>query len=271
MTSFQRIVRDVANLLAILLVAGIFISTASLLFLITGGFSLKDHIVEQQQNVDFSQSYSSVEEIEIDIASASLNVVVGSELKVETNDNSISVKQKKNKLKVEENAEILSFFDDTVITLYLPADVYYKEFEIETGSGAVSIESLNCQKLGIDLGAGKTSINNLNVTDKAEIDAGTGKIQIDNCKINNLDFDLGVGKGTLNGTLTGKNRIDVGVGDFVFTSQAPMSAYTIDASTGLGEFTVGSETITDDRTFGSGETSLRVSGGVGNVKIEFAQ
>ncbi|MBQ8502779.1 MAG: DUF4097 family beta strand repeat protein [Clostridia bacterium] len=271
MTSFQRRIRDLANLFAIILIVGIFTGVAGLLFVITGGMSIKNHVVEQQQNIEFSEVYEGIEEFEIDLASAELIIASGDELRVETNDSSISIKQKKNKLKIEENGKFLSVFDDTSVILYLPSDAVYEKFNLQSGAGSVSIDKLTSKKMNIEVGAGEATAQYLQAITSADIEVGTGEIYITDGDFNNLKFEVGVGEGYLKGDLTGKNEIEVGIGELVFTANSPISEYTVEAETGIGSFTIGSEIITDNCTIGNGANIIEVNGGIGSIKVDFAQ
>lgn len=271
MTSFQRIIRDLANLFAIMLIAGIFVGSAGLMFVITGGVSVKNYVVEQQQNIDFSESYEGIDEIKIELASADLIIRTGAELRVETNDGSIKTKAKKNELKIEEKGKTLSLFDDTTVILYLPDGKYYDKIEIEAGAGSVNIEKLLSKKLELDIGAGETAAQYINVTSSAEIDLGTGSFNIVDADINNLSLDVGVGKSYIGGDYTGRSKIDVGIGEFVLKTKSPLSSYTVKAETGIGEFTVGADRINGECTIGTGDNILEVSGGIGKVDVDFSE
>ncbi len=271
MTSFQRVIRDLANIFAVMLIAGIFIGAAGLMFLVTGGVSIKNYVVEQQQNIDFSQTYENIDEIKIELASSHLLIRSGDELKVETNDGSIKTKVKKDTLKIEEKSKTLSLFDDTTVTVYLPDGKYFDKIEIEAGAGSVNIEKLLSKKLELDIGAGETAAQYINVTNNAEIDLGTGSFNIDAADITNLKFDVGVGKSYISGDFTGRSKIDVGIGELILKTKSPLSNYTVKAETGIGEFTVGDDRINGECTIGAGDNILEVSGGIGKVEIDFGE
>ena len=219
------------------------------MLVVTGGVSIKNYVVEQQQNVDFSQTYENIDEIKIELASSHLLIRSGDELKVETNDGSIKTKVKKDTLRIEENGKILSLFDDTTVILYLPEGKYFDKINIEAGAGSVNIEKLLSKKLELDIGAGETTAQYINVLNNAEIDLGTGSFNVDDSDINNLSLDIGVGKCRFNGDFTGRSKIDVGI----------------------GEFTVGNDRINGECTIGTGDNVLEVSGGIGKVEIGFAE
>lgn len=271
MTSFQRVIRDLANIFAIMLIAGIFIGSAGLMLVVTGGVSIKNYVVEQQQNIDFSQTYENIDEIKIELASSHLIIRSGNELKVETNDGSIKTKVKKDTLRIEENGKILSLFDDTTVILYLPDGKYFDKIDIEAGAGSVNIEKLLSKKLELDIGAGETAAQYINVLNNAEIDLGTGSFNVDDSDINNLSLDIGVGKCHINGDFTGRSKIDVGIGEFIMNTKSPISSYTVNAETGIGDFTVGNDRINGECTIGTGDNVLDVSGGIGKVEIGFAE
>ena len=95
-----------------------------------------------------------------------------------------------------------------------------------------------------------------------------GKTEIKSCEINNLKANLGVGTFDLNGKLTGKSKVDSGVGAININLIDNLENYTIDVSKGLGSVTLDGKKLEMDRIYGTGENYLSVDGGVGEIKID---
>ncbi len=69
------------------------------------------------------------------------------------------------------------------------------------------------------------------------------------------------------GQLTGKSKIDSGIGAVNIDLMDNKSNYTIDISKGLGNVTIDGQKVETDRVYGSGLNYLEVNGGIGEIKI----
>ena len=87
--------------------------------------------------------------------------------------------------------------------------------------------------------------------------------------INNLDLDIGMGETNLTAKLKGKSDIDAGVGNVNITLLGNKEDYKIDIDKGLGNINIDEDSFDVDGTYGTGETFIKVDGGVGNIKVDF--
>ena len=143
------------------------------------------------------------------------------------------------------------------------------ETKIQTGAGKINIEKLNTQSLYLELGAGDVYIENVIATGETKIDGGVGKTELKSCEINNLKANLGMGEFTFSGKLTGKSKIDSGVGAINIDLIDNKNNYKIDVSKGLGNVTLDGQKLETDRVYGIGENYLDIDGGIGEIKIDF--
>ena len=101
--------------------------------------------------------------------------------------------------------------------------------------------------------------------------AEPGKTELNSCEINNLKANLGIGEFVFSGKLTGKNKIDSGIGAIKISLMDNKNNYTINVSKGLGSVTLDGQKLEMDRVYGTGENYLDIDGGIGEIKIEFKE
>lgn len=156
------------------------------------------------------------------------------------------------------------------LIIYIPEDmIAIDETKIQTGAGKINIEKLNTQSLYLELGAGDVYIENVIATGETKIDGGVGKTELKSCEINNLKANLGMGEFTFSGKLTGKSKIDSGVGAINIDLIDNKNNYKIGVNKGLGNVTLDGQKLETDRVYGIGENYLDIDGGIGEIKIDF--
>ena len=111
----------------------------------------------------------------------------------------------------------------------------------------------------------------LSAKTRIDADLGAGNFRLASGYLCMPDFDLGVGKTALTATMIGEGDFDCGVGDLALTVYGAPSSYTVYANRGIGHFSVDGESVSDGDVIGSGENTLRISGGIGNVDVSFLQ
>lgn len=206
--------------------------------------------------------------LDIDVSSSNIIIKKGDTFKAESNNKYISSRQDKNKLYItEKNHNWLN--DNNNLIIYIPADYVMDNVLIDSGAGKVNIEALSTKELYLNLGAGKVSINNLNVLEKTKIDGGAGDIIIDALEVHNLDLNMGIGKLSFNSKLIGKNKIDCGIGKMELFLIGTLDDYEITLDKGLGKATLDEINMKDNNTYGMGINKIDIDGGVGNIDINF--
>lgn len=276
MTSAQKIIKYLATAFAVFLIVTIISS------ILSGGYALLSvfGLIHTNKNIvtaDLKVISSEIEEVstlQIDLAYTNLDIKTGDNFKVETNNSKITYTNDNDSIKIkEENRNWLNNNNkESNLIIYIPEDmVAIDEIKVETGAGKINIEKLNTQGLYFELGAGDVYIENLIASSEAKIDGGVGKIELKSCEINNLKANLGMGEFTFSGKLTGKSKIDSGVGAINMDLMYNKKNYTIDVSKGIGNVTLDRQKIETDRVYGTGENHLKIDGGIGEIKIEFKE
>lgn len=206
--------------------------------------------------------------LDIDVLGSNIIIKQGDIFKAETNNKYIKTKQDKNKLYITENRH--NWFhnsNNSELIIYVPDNFVFDGVSLETGAGKVNVERLTTKQLYFNLGAGKVEINNLMALEDAEIDGGAGEISIDAIDINDLDLDMGMGKLSLKSKLTGKNKIDSGLGELNLSIIGSLEDYEITLDKGIGSATLDGKPMSNEFTYGSGINKLDIDGGVGSINI----
>lgn len=274
MTSEQKTIKNLAIALAWVLVIMIIVSAVSAVTGILGLLSLLDRkdTVISGELVSAQFDPDEIDSLSIDLRATEFEIVTGDTLKVDTTNNRISVRQSGKKLIIEEREQKL--FEDneaTKTTVYLPADKEFKELELDTGAGSVTVEKISVEKLELDLGAGEVVINEMTVSGSADIDGGVGRFELRGGSISDLDLDLGVGKTEISASLTGRADIDTGIGNFDLELIGNRDDYKIQANKGLGSFSIDGTSVTDGQTIGNGTNIIQIDTGIGSANVTFAE
>ncbi len=270
MTSVQKIIKYLAMALAIFLcvniIGGIITAVAGVSLFLSD--KENDAIGEMQvYPID-----SEISSLSIDLSAAELKIKTADNFSVESNHKYISVKEDNGQLCIDETKMPFSVLSKGVtVILNVPEDFVFDDATIETGAGKVEIEALSADVLNLSLGAGEAKINNLTANARADIDGGAGALTVDGGLLNNLDLEMGVGELNLRSRVEGESSIDYGVGETNLTLIGSKSDYKIELDKGIGEAKLEGESMNDDSVYGSGLNFIEIDGGVGSIKIEFAE
>lgn len=274
MTTAQKVIKYLATAFAVFLIITIISA------ILSGGYALlsalglihtNNDIVTENLKV-ISKEVKEVTTLKIDLAYTNLDIKTGDDFKVETNNSKITFEENNGSVKIkEENRNWLNNNNmSSNLIIYIPEDmIAIDETKIQTGAGKINIEKLNTQSLYLELGAGDVYIENVIATGETKIDGGVGKTELKSCEINNLKANLGMGEFTFSGKLTGKSKIDSGVGAINIDLIDNKNNYKIDVSKGLGNVTLDGQKLEVDRVYGIGENYLDIDGGIGEIKIDF--
>ncbi|KSV59724.1 DUF4097 family beta strand repeat-containing protein [Acetivibrio ethanolgignens] len=261
--------------------------------LITDSFDSSNKNRGRYTATDFSDrelSFSGIQNIKLDasIYSVYLKKDDVNEIQVELHNvyNGYIVKQDGNTLILEEpnsfrNFSLNNLFDlldnankqrNASIHITVPQDFTAKEVELNGGVGNIELEKLAMEHLDIDAGVG--DIKGFQVTaSSADIDGGTGNIKFTSSAFGNAEIDSGVGNVIFSGTLQGHTSINCGVGNTELSLSDSRENYYLSLEKGLGTMTLNGNKIKFDDTYTENPGapySLEVSGGVGNITIDFA-
>ena len=264
MTSAQRVIKAIAIGFAIFLIVLIFSSILIGLSMVGHIFGLY-HDVSKELTVVLETDYA-VSNLEIDVSTANLELVLGSRLMVSSTDSNVRAYIENGTLYVEEDD--FDWFDTINDQVIVQVPTEYLDFvSIDAGAGKVSLSSLKFSKLDLSLGAGNVSLRSVIVTDEVEMDGGAGKVTIEDASFHNFSYDGGVGEFEFTGTLTGFNDLDSGIGTMTLHLNDSEEEYTFILSTGIGSVSLNQKECSSG-TYGSGPTNIQVDGGIGSIAVE---
>lgn len=266
MKNAHRIVKIFAYVLAALIVAGIIGGVASLF---SGGFSLGYSFSGSKTNAEdiFEGDEASI--LYIEIGASKVTVREGDILSGVTDNEYITVETRGNKLVAVEGKHTTVNSDETYLDITVPTGMTFEKIVIKTGAGVVEAKALSCDDFELTLGAGKVTIDHLEVYDEADIEGGAGEFAVKDGNIRGLDAEMGVGKASIRAMLSGENDIESGIGELELILLGNRDDYKVKASTGIGEFRLDGDIITGSKTVGDGENTVTVDSGIGSVKVVF--
>lgn len=271
MTSAQKVIKYIAIAFAIFLIVTIISSVLTAFYGVSYFLGLrKEETVITEDMVGTSFLNKNTDDLEIDVKFTNLIIKTGEELKFETNNRNIICTQNNNDMEItEKEHNWFSKSNQGDLIIYIPDDMEFEKVKINAGAGKVNIQNLETKKLEIELGAGETLIQNINVSKECNIEGGAGSIEVLNGTINDLDLDIGVGKLDLNAILTGKTKVNAGIGNLSIKVPQSKEKYEIKVDKGIGSIKIDGKEVQNGAIYGDGENSIDVNGGIGNIDIKF--
>ena len=271
MTSAQKIIKYLALCLATFLMFLIISSLLGVFYSVSKILDVqKDNEVTMDKMSTVNFKTDDISSLDINLLFTNLIIKQGDVLHVETNNEKVHFDEENNSLKIKEDSRSwLSQNNNGNLILYLPENSQFKTVKIQAGAGKIQIENLVTDSLSLELGAGETSIQRLNVSENCKIESGAGKVSLLDGRIKNLDLDLGVGKFELTSSLLGSNKINAGIGSLELNLLGNKKDYLIKADKGIGAIHVDESVVSDDSTVGTGENTIKIDGGIGNIDVSF--
>ena len=271
MTTAQKIIKYLALAFAAFLVVSIISGILGAIYALSGilGLQKEDKPIKETMNmINFENS--EVATLDIDVAYTNLIIKKGDFLIAETNNKDINCKQNNQNLQIKEKQNSLfSGNDKGDLVVYIPENLEFEKVKINAGAGKIQIENLNTKNLYLELGAGETIIEKLDVTEECKIESGAGKVNILSGTINELNLDMGVGKFEVTAAIIGNSKINAGIGELELNIQDNKENYAIKAEKGIGTIKIDGKEVSDDVTYGNGKNTIKIDGGIGNINVDF--
>lgn len=287
MSSFQKTIKYIAIAFAVFLAVTIVSVIANVVFGIVsvvsggieGGFSNDNN----KKSMDFSKNFTEVKSLDIENSTGKLIIKTGESFRVEAENVSgdfVAKVSSNGTLTVSDDGKDVNFlwFDfnginnpNSKITVYLPSDFVAEDAKINTGAGTVQVEGLHADYIMISAGAGNISGNDI-VAEKVKIDGGVGEVTLKDVNFSDADFNCGVGNLDIQGRLEGKSKIDCGVGEVELDLIGNVDDYDLDIDSGIGTIRLNGDKISDEYNIDTdAPNSIKIDGGVGNVKINIEE
>lgn len=279
MTTMYKVVKACAIALSALIILSIASAICSAIVAMAGIDYISDFFEADNRERKFQEDTIDIETVQ------NLNVESGiGEFVIETSEEfkvvaenvskNYSCKVENGTLKViDKTKNVFKFNDKSApkITVYIPESFYFDTVNLDLGVGETNISSLKADRIDIDCGAGELNVDYLEAREKISIDGGVGEFTIKDSVMNDLDFDAGVGESNITAKLTGKCEIDTGVGQTIIKLvDFDESKGKITTNKGIGEIRVNGGSAKSEDSFGNGnEDIIKISGGVGEIKLEY--
>lgn len=272
MTTAQKIIKLVANAFAIFLIVAIISGLLSAGFSILGAIGVidnKNELLEDLKTIS-ENNIDEISSLKLDLKSSNLQIKTGEKFEVKTNNPSTEYTNTNGNIKIQDNNAKWHFGNNELATIiiYLPENKTLDEITMNIGAGTISSDTLEVQNLSLDLGAGNITIENLIVSKNAKINGGAGNININSGKISNVDLDLGIGETNIKADITGKSKIDTGIGTLNLYLMSAQENYKLHIDKGVGHVKFNNDIISDDTDIGNGDNYIKINGGIGDIKIE---
>lgn len=158
-----------------------------------------------------------------------------------------------------------------VIRIEVPEQHIFENISLATGASEIHAESLTAHTLSLKMGAGEFHVKECNVSDHATIESGAGEVHVGTGNIHNLNISSGAGEIHIQAALTGDSHITAGVGEIHLQLLGNPDDYSATISKGLGRICVSGFSSGNGMTYGSGPNHIKVSGGVGEICVNFPE
>lgn len=264
MNSLQKSIKIIAICFAVFIITNI---VSAILF----GVSLFINIISPNKNTkEYTNTYSFIENIDIEIGATNLTIKEGAEFKLVVNNVPRSFKEtyQNNTLKIKENNRWFYQKKASNIILYIPKEHILSEIIINSGAGKVKLDEISATYFNINQGAGTVAINN-SYFNNTIINGGVGEFIVDNSVLSNLDLNTGVGNVVINSEITGDSKIDSGIGK-VNLNLNNKEEYKLNITKGIGSVYIDKIKEPNDTVYGTGKNNIIIESGIGEININFS-
>ena len=147
--------------------------------------------------------------------------------------------------------------EDT-ITLTFPKGLELEQMEVESGLGSIEVQDVTAQQIEVSGGMGDFDATGINAAQRLYVDAGMGDVDISGSF--GGEVELNCGMGSVNLEVQGASREDFDYDLDVGMDSLSVEGMEVDGFLG-GEY----------KTSDGKDRSITVDGGMGDVKISFAE
>lgn len=269
MRDAQRAVKAIAVGFAILLVYGIIVSVLGAGMIVGQIFGVEQGAAEEWSETVISDK-GDFAELCVNVGSVNVRMERGEEFQVWADNEVVEFRRDTDKVYIEEkDFDWLSRREKWggEVKIILPEDLELERVNLEAGAGTVLVNDLKVKELDMNLGVGRAELNGVEVTQKTKVDGGAGLLVIRDAEFEKLDLDMGVGKVEIEVEISGKSKIDAGLGKLELNLKGGREDYKMKFSKGLGVITLDGENMNDGAVWGDGENEIEIDGGVGAIEI----
>lgn len=213
-------------------------------------------------------SYSEITHLEISVGAGEIKFERGDRFLVVSNIKDVDISGGA-KTVIKEKPHSSADYEGAFFTVYIPDTMSLTELDISTGAGIFNADRLSAEVIDFEFGAGEVNIGELYATREADIQTGAGELNIGGGKMRDLQLVLGAGEVNIASEMSGRGELDLGVGEVNITLLGGQDSYTVEVNKGIGDITINGESVSGNRTVGTGDTFVEINGGIGSVNIVF--
>lgn len=158
-----------------------------------------------------------------------------------------------------------------VIRITVPTQHTFDKISLATGASEIHAETLTSHSLSLKMGAGEFHVKECNVSDQASIESGAGEVHVGTGHIHNLNISSGAGEIHIQAAITGNSYITAGVGEIHLQLLGNPDDYSATISKGIGRLCVSGFTSGNGMSYGTGPNHIKVTGGVGEIHVDFPE
>ena len=159
------------------------------------------------------------------------------------------------------------------VIIQMPKGREYNSVNFSVGATDMEIESLICNGLVINSGAGNVTIGDLISADYADLNVGAGSLVIKNGKVKDLTIECGAGDVQFNGYIEDDLDAECGMGNISLTLAGKSEDHVISYKAAMGNVTfngVKTSGIVSHEEIGTDEDSVyEIECSMGNIDITF--
>lgn len=264
--SLSKIISIAAKIFAIFIIVSIAVSVLDSVMDLSEGLSSKDKDKSyHSEKTVVMDNITSGAKLDIDVMSADINIQQGDSFSYSVNSEYIKVESNSNTIKIKEKHHKKSLPDNCFVTLVIPENQTFSSVDIECGAGDINADNISCKKLSLNLGAGDVNINTLTVLNKAEINAGAGDITVGSGSVSDLRCHIAAGNAELTAELLGDSSLECATGCLEVNLLGERDSYTISVDSALGEATVDGKVC--GGTIGNGPNEVEIECAFGEINL----
>lgn len=224
---------------------------------------------EEEQSSRNGETQNAPRNLDISMTAGSLTFVSGNEFNVDYDSSVINVTGSGDTLKIQNdhNHPSASERDRMNVTVTVPEEYVFGSVDIEFGAGKLIVHSLSTNNLTMELGAGSATFNNILVDGSADIKEGAGELIINSGTILNLNLKCGAGATRVAAALKGSSSVTAAVGAVDIDLKGSQEDYSVSFSIGIGTCYYNGEKLVRNGTYGTGENTVEITGGLGIMRV----
>lgn len=163
---------------------------------------------------------------------------------------------------------------ENVITLVIPAGLYFEEVDIEVGAGVMEITSINAKEIDASIGAGELLIDRAQVRELSA-DIGAGIMDARSIDAQEASLTLGMGECIFEGALSGSMDAECSMGNMEIYLSGNENDYNYEIECSAGNVEIGGASYaalaSERHIHNGGHKDIEIECAMGSIQIQFLE